>query len=122
MEENEIERPYDLSVMKTVRHNSDNRISIIQNIDRRLALEALGLEFDDLLTEIESIVQSGFRLNMNYYIEQNIDDYVVDEIYEYFRDEAGSDSVEDAVSELGSDYEVNEIRLVRLKFLCEVAN
>ncbi len=126
VEENEIERPYDLSVMKTVRHNSDNRISIIQNIDRRLALEdiaeALGLEFDDLLTEIESIVQSGFRLNLNYYIEQNIDDYVVDEIYEYFRDEAGSDSVEDAVSELGSDYEVNEIRLVRLKFLCEVAN
>ena len=126
VEENEIERPYDLSVMKTVRHNSDNRISIIQNIDRRLALEdiaeALGLEFDDLLTEIESIVQSGFRLNLNYYIEQNIDDYVVDEIYEYFRDEAGSDSVEDAVSELGSDYEVNEIRLVRLKFLYEVAN
>lgn len=84
VEENEIERPYDLSVMKTVRHNSDNRITIIQNIDRRMALEdiaeALGLEFDELLTEIESIVQFGFKLNLNYYIEQNVDDDVVDEI------------------------------------------
>ena len=126
MEENEIERPYDLSVMKTVRHNSDNRITIIQNIDRRMALEdiaeALGLEFDELLTEIESIVQFGFKLNLNYYIEQNVDDDVVDEIYEYFRDEAESDSIEDALRELGADYEENEIRLVRLKFLCEVAN
>ena len=126
VEENEIERPYDLSVMKTVRHNSDNRITIIQNIDRRLALEdiaeALGLEFDELLSEIESIVQSGFKLNLNYYIGQNIDDDVVEEIYEYFRDEAESDSVEDAIAELGADYEENEIRLVRLKFLCEVAN
>ncbi len=126
VEENEIERPYDLSVMKTLRHNSDNRITIIQNIDRRLALEdiaeALGLEFEELLTEIESIVQSGFRLNLDYYIRQNIDDEVVDEIYGYFRDEAESDSVEDAVAELGDDCEENEIRLVRLKFLCEVAN
>ena len=126
VEENEVERPYDLSVMKTVRHNSDNRISIIQNIDRRMALEdiasALDIEFDELLTEIESIVQSGFKLNLNYYIAQNIDDYVVDEIYGYFRDEAESDSVDDAVAALGSDYEEYEIRLVRLKFLCEVAN
>lgn len=126
VEENGIERPYDLSVMKTVRHNSDNRITIIQNIDRRMALEdiaeALGLEFDELLTEIESIVQFGFKLNLNYYIEQNVDDDVVDEIYEYFRDEAESDSIEDALKELGADYEENEIRLVRLKFLCEVAN
>ena len=126
MEENGIARPYDLSVMKTVRHNSDNRITIIQNIDRRMALEdiaeALGLEFDELLTEIESIVQFGFKLNLNYYIEQNVDDDVVDEIYEYFRDEAESDSIEDALKELGADYEENEIRLVRLKFLCEVAN
>ena len=126
VEENEIERPYDLSVMKTVRHNSDNRITIIQNIDRRMALEdiaeALGLEFDELLTEIESIVQFGFKLNLNYYIEQNVDDDVVDEIYEYFRDEAESDSIEDELKELGDDYEETEIRLVRLKFLCEVAN
>ncbi len=126
VEENEIERPYDFSVMKTVRHNSDNRIIIIQNIDRRLALEdiaeALGLEFEELLTEIESIVQSGFRLNLDYYVRQVIDDDVVEEIYEYFRDEAESDSVEEAIAELGADYEENEIRLVRLKFLCEVAN
>ncbi len=126
VEENEIERPYDLSVMKTVRHNSDNRITIIQNIDRRLALEdiaaALGIEFEDLLTEIESIVQSGFKLNLDYYIRQNIDEDVVDEIYEYFRDDAASDSLEEAIAELGADCEENEIRLVRLKFLCEVAN
>ena len=126
VQENEIERPYDLSVMKTVRHNSDNRISIIQNIDRRLSLDdiadALDLEFEDLLTEIESIVQSGFKLNLNYYICQTIDDDVVEEIYEYFRDEAQSDSLEEAIAELGGDYEENEIRLVRLKFLCEVAN
>ncbi len=126
VEENEIERPYDFSVMKTVRHNSDNRITIIQNIDRRLALEdiaeALGLEFEELLTEIEMIVQSGLKLNLNYYVQQVIDDDVVEEIYEYFRDEAESDSVEDAIAELGADYEENEIRLVRLKFLCEVAN
>ena len=126
VQENEIERPYDLSVMKTVQHNSDNRISIIKNIDRRLSLDdiadALDLEFEDLLTEIETIVQSGFRLNLNYYICQTIDDDVVEEIYEYFRDEAQSDSLEDAIAELGGDYEENEIRLVRLKFLCEVAN
>lgn len=126
VQENEIERPYDLSVMKTVRHNSDNRVSIIQNIDRRLSLddiaEALDMEFEDLLTEIETIVQSGLKLNLNYYICQTVDDDVVEEIYEYFRDEAQSDSLEDAIAELGGDYEENEIRLVRLKFLCEVAN
>lgn len=126
VQENEIERPYDLSVMKTVQHNSDNRISIIKNIDRRLSLDdiadALDLEFEDLLSEIETIVQSGFKLNLNYYICQTIDDDVVEEIYEYFRDEAQSDSLEDAIAELGGDYEENEIRLVRLKFLCEVAN
>ena len=126
VEENEIERPYDLSVMKTVAHGSDNRIFIIQNIDRRLDFEdiasALGMDFDDLLTEIEGIVQSGFKFNLNYYVQRTVDAEVAEEIYEYFRDEAESDSVEKAMEVLGSDYEEREIRLVRLKFLCEVAN
>ena len=126
MEENEVERPYDLSVMKSVVHKSDNRIFIIQNIDRKLGLDdiasALGIEMDELLTEIESIVQSGFKLNIDYYIRQTLDDEVVEELYTYFREEAQSDSLNDALEELGNEYEEEEIRLVRLKFLSEVAN
>ncbi len=126
VEENEIDRPYDLSVMKSVVQKSDNRIFIIQNIDRRLAFDdiasALGIEMDELLTEVEGIVQSGFKLNVDYYVRQTLDDDVVDEIYAYFRDDAQSDSLEEAIDELGNDYEEMEIRLVRLKFLSEVAN
>ena len=126
VEENEVERPYDLSVMKSVVHKSDNRIFIIQNIDRKLGLDdiasALGIEMDELLTEIESIVQSGFKLNIDYYIRQTLDDEVVEELYTYFREEAQSDSLTDALEELGNEYEEEEIRLVRLKFLSEVAN
>ena len=126
VEENEVERPYDLSVMKSVVHKSDNRIFIIQNIDRKLGLDdiasALGIEMDELLTEIESIVQSGFKLNIDYYIRQTLDDEVVEELYTYFREEAQSDSLNDALEELGNEYEEEEIRLVRLKFLSEVAN
>lgn len=77
---------------------------------------------EDLLTEIESIVSSGTKLDLNYYISQEIDDDVVEEIYEYFRNEATSDSVEDALRALGADYEEMEIRLVRIKFLCEIAS
>ena len=126
VEENEVERPYDLSVMKSVVHKSDNRIFIIQNIDRKLGLDdiasALGIEMDELLTEIESIVQSGFKLNIDYYIRQTLDDEVVEELYTYFREEAQSDSLTDALEELGNEYEEEEIRLVRIKFLSEVAN
>ncbi len=126
VEENEIERPYDLSVMKTVVHGSDNRKFIIHNIDRRLDFEdiasALNMDFDDLLTEIERIVQSGFKFSLGYYVQRAVDADVAEEIYEYFRAEAESDSVEKAMEVLGSDYEEREIRLVRLKFLCEVAN
>ena len=112
--------------MKSVVHKSDNRIFIIQNIDRKLGLDdiasALGIEMDELLTEIESIVQSGFKLNIDYYIRQTLDDEVVEELYTYFREEAQSDSLTDALEELGNEYEEEEIRLVRLKFLSEVAN
>ena len=77
---------------------------------------------DELVGEIEGIVSSGTNLNLNYYISQTIDDEVVDEIYEYFKSEATSDSVEEAIKVLGADYEEMEIRLVRIKFLCEIAS
>ena len=125
VEENEIVRPDDF-VVKSTPNKSANKIYIIQSIDRRMSLEdiaaAKGLDQDELMSEIEAIVSSGLKLNLNYFIEQNIDDDVVDDIYTYFREEAQSDSVEDAIKELGSDYEEMEIRLVRIKFLCEIAS
>jgi len=125
VEDNEIERPDDF-IMKSVAGKSVNKVFIIQNVDRKMPLDDIasskGLDMDELLEEIESIVWSGTRLNLDYYIEQTIDEDVIDEIYCYFREEAQSDSLEEALNELGSDYDEHEIRLVRLKFLCEVAN
>jgi ATP-dependent DNA helicase RecQ len=101
-------------------------VYIIQSIDRQMSLEdiaeARGIDMGDLLTEIEAIVASGTRLNLDYYIRQEVDDDVVDEIYDYFKTEASSDSLDNALKDLGGDYEEMEIRLVRIKFLCEVAN
>ena len=77
---------------------------------------------EELLSEIEAIVSTGTRVNLNYYIEEELDEDVVEEIYNWFREEATSDSLEEAIQALGGDYEEEEIRLVRLKFLCEVAN
>ena len=76
----------------------------------------------DLLSEIEAIVATGTKVNINYYIEEELDPEVVEEIYDWFKEEAVSDSLEDAIQALGSDYSEEEIRLVRIKFLCEVAN
>ena len=125
VEENEIIRPDDF-VVKSVAPRSGNKVYIIQSIDRKMALEdiaaAKGLELDDLLSEIEAIVSTGTRLDINYYIEENLDEDVVEEIYDWFKEEAASDSLEDALATLGPDYEDLEIRLVRIKFLCEVAN
>ena len=125
VEENEIERPDDF-VMKSIVNKSVNKVFIIQSIDRKLPLEDIssskGMDMEELLDEIEAIVYSGTRLNLDYYIEQTIDDDVVDEIFEYFRDEAESDSLAAAMEDLGSDYDELEVRLVRIKFLCEVAN
>ena len=84
--------------------------------------DSKGLDMEELLDEIEGIVFSGMKLNLDYYIEQTLDEDVIDEIYEYFHDEAESDSLEAAMNDLGSDYDEFEVRLVRLKFLCEVAN
>ena len=125
VEENDITRPNDM-VVKSVVNKSALKISIIQNIDKRIPLEDIaygkGLTFDELLTEIESIVSSGTRLDLNYYIEENIDEYHREDILDYFH-EAESDNVQQALRELGEDeYEEEEVRLMRIKFLSEVGN
>ena len=125
VEENEITRPDDF-VMKSIVNKSVNKVYIIQSVDRKLPLEDIadskGLNMEELLTEIEAIVYSGTKLNLNYYIEQTLDDDVVEDIYEYFREEAESDSLAAAMEDLGDDYDEMEVRLVRIKFMCEVAN
>ena len=125
VEENDITRPNDM-VVKSVVNKSALKIAIIQNIDKRIPLEdiayARGLSFDELLSEIESIVSSGTRLDLNYYIQDNIDEYHQEDILDYFR-EAESDNVEQALRELGEDeYEEQEVRLMRIKFISEVGN
>ncbi|MBR2162676.1 MAG: DNA helicase RecQ [Bacteroidales bacterium] len=125
VEENEIARPDDF-VMKTMVNKSVNKVYIIQSVDRKLPLEdiadAKGMEMEELLDEIEAIVYSGTKLNLDYYIEQTLDDDVVEEIFDYFHDEAESDSLADAMEDLSDDFDELEVRLVRIKFLCEVAN
>ena len=125
VEENEIERPDDF-VMKSMVNKSVNKVYIIQSIDRKIPLEdiadAKGMEMEELMDEIEAIVYSGTKLNLDYYIEQTLDDDVIDEIFDYFHDEAESDSLADAMEDLRDDYDELEVRLVRIKFLCEVAN
>jgi len=107
-------------------NKSVNKVYIIQSIDRRLPFEdiadAKGMEMNELLDEIEAIVYSGTKLQIDYYLEQTLDEDVIDDIYAYFHDDAESDSLEAAMEELGSDYDEEEVRLVRIKFLCEVAN
>ncbi|MBR4741002.1 MAG: DNA helicase RecQ [Bacteroidales bacterium] len=125
VEENEIERPDDF-VVKSVASAGSNKVYIIQSIDRKLDLgdiaAAKGLDMNELLTEIEAIVATGTRVNLNYYIEEELDPEVVQEIYDWFKEDATSDSLTDAIAALEGDYEEWEIRLVRIKFLCEVAN
>ena len=125
VEENEIERPDDF-VVKTVAPKSGNKVYIIQSIDRKMALEdiaaARSLDMNELLTEIEAIVSTGTRINLNYYIEEELDPDVVEEIFTWFKQEASSDSLQEAIAALEDEYEDLEIRLVRIKFLCEVAN
>ena len=125
VEENDITRPEDF-VVKSAPTRSSNKIYIIQSVDRKLSLEdiadAKGMEMDELLDELEVIVSSGTKLDLNYYIRQMVDDDIVEDIFEYFKEEATSDSVEEAREKLGPDYDDFEIRLVRIKFLCEVAS
>ena len=125
VEENEITRPNDL-VVKSVVNKSGLKVYIIRSIDRKLALEDIAftkdLTVDELLAEIERIVASGTKVDINYYIREYVDEYHQEEIYEYFK-EAETDSIEDALQELGEDeYNEEEIRLMRIKFMSDVGN
>ncbi len=123
-EENEIERPEDLRV-RTVAKKSVLKVKIIQSIDRQVALddiaEAQGIDFDELLDEVEAIVYSGTKINIDYFLEEVIDDDHVDDIYEYFK-ESETDDLETAMEELGEDYTEEEVRLVRIKFISDMGN
>ena len=123
-EENEIERQVDMRV-RTVAKKSMLKVKIIQSIDRQLALddiaEAQGIDFDELLDEVEAIVYSGTKLNIDYFLEEVMDEDHIDDIYDYFA-ESDTDKLSVAEDELGDEYSEDEIRLVRIKFISEMAN
>jgi len=125
VEEKEIIRPLDM-VVKSVVNKSGIKVYIIQSIDMKRSLEdiaeAKGMDMVELLSEIEAIVNSGTRINLDYYINSIIDEERQHDIYSYFREEAESDSLADAIKELGNDFEEDEIRLMRIKFLSEMGN
>ena len=123
-EENEIDRPEDLRV-RTVANKSKLKVSIIQSIDRKVAIDdiavAKGIDFQELLDEVEAIVYSGTKLNIDYFLDEIMDEDHMLDIYDYFK-ESETDDIEDAMDELGDDYTEEEIRLVRIKFISEMAN
>ena len=125
VEEKEIIRPQDM-VVKGVASKSGNKIFIIQSIDRKMDFEdiarAKDLDFDELLTEIEAIVNAGTKLDISYYLKEFMDEDKIEDIYLYFKEDAESDSLDAAIEELGADYTEEEIRLVRIKFICEQGN
>ena len=125
VEEKEIIRPQDM-VVKSVGNKSGNKIFIIQSIDRKMDFEdiarAKDLDFDELLTEIEGIVNAGTKLDISYYLKEFMDEDKIEDIYLYFKEDAESDSLDAAIDELGADYTEEEIRLVRIKFICEQGN
>ena len=125
VEEKEIIRPLDM-VVKSVVNKSGIKVYIIQSIDMKRTLEdiadAKGLDMNELLSEIESIVNYGTRINLDYYINMVIDEERQHDIYSYFKEEAQTDSLEDAIKELGNEFEEEEIRLMRIKFLSEMGN
>ena len=125
VEENDIVRPTDF-VVKSVVNKSLNKVYIIQSIDRKLPLDeiadAKNMELEEVYSELEAIVNSGTRINIDYYIRQIIDEDKVDDIYDYFKEEAATDSVTDAMKALGPDYTEEEVRLIRIKFLSELGN
>lgn len=125
VEENDIDRPVDL-VIKSAANKSALKVSIIQNIDRQLALDDIasskGITYEEILKEVETIVNSGTKLNLNYYIDEMIDEDRQDEVFDYFRS-AEVDSIDEALRELGSDdYTREELQLMRIKFLSELGN
>jgi ATP-dependent DNA helicase RecQ len=123
--ENDIERFEDFRI-RTVANKSKLKVSIIQSIDRQISLDdiarAKGIEYDELLDEIEAIVYSGTKLDIDYYIDDVMDEEHMLDIYDYFLEESETDSLDEAVEELGEDYPERDIRLVRIKFLSEMAN
>ena len=123
-EENEIVRPDDFRV-RTVVNKSKIKVSIIQAIDRKVALDDLaiskGVEFEELLDEIEAIVYSGTKLNIDYFLEEIMDEENLEDIYSYFKN-SDTDNLDIAMNELGADYSEEEVRLVRVKFISEMAN
>jgi ATP-dependent DNA helicase RecQ len=126
VDEKEIVRPQDM-VVKSVVNKSGNKVFIIQSIDRKMPLDDIasnkGLEMHELLNEIEAIVNSGTKLNIDYYIDQTIDEDKKEDIYDYFMEDAQSESIDEALEELGEDeYSEEDIRLVRIKFLSEMGN
>lgn len=124
VEDNDIIRPDDL-VVKSTGANSANKLYIIQNIDRKLSLDDIasgkGLKMDDLIKEMEQIVYSGTKLNIKYWIDEMLDDDQQEEIQDYFM-ESETDSIEKALKEFDGDYDIDELRLMRIKFISEVAN
>lgn len=126
VEDKEIIRPQDM-VVKSVANKSLNKVFIIQSIDRKMDLEDIAstknMDMDELLTEIEAIVNSGTRINLDYYINRVIDEEKLDEIFEYFKVEAETESLQEAMSYLGeNEFTEEEVRLVRIKFLSEIGN
>jgi ATP-dependent DNA helicase RecQ len=125
VEEKEIIRPLDM-VVKSVVNKSGIKVYIIQSIDMKRPFEdiaeAKGLEMNELISEVEAIVNSGTRINLDYYINMVMDEERQHDIYSYFREEAESDSLEEAIAELGNEFEEEEIRLMRIKFLSEMGN
>jgi len=123
--DNDIERPVDL-VIKTQANKSQLKVSIIQNVDRKIGLEDIarskGITYDEILKEIEAIVNSGTKLNLNYFVDEVLDDDRQDEVFDYFRS-AENDSIDAALKDLGeTDYTREEIQLMRIKFMSELGN
>ena len=111
--------------VRTVANKSKLKVAIIQSIDRKVALDdiavAKGIDFSELLDEVEAIVYSGTKLNIDYFLNEVMDEDHVQDIYDYFK-ESTTDKLDDAMDELGDDYTEDEIRLVRIKFISEMAN
>lgn len=127
IEENEIIPPRDLVIKQTAKPEAQSGVFIIQNIDRKVSFKDIasrkGISFDELLTQIEKIVSGGTKLNIDYYLRDNMDEDVIDDILCYFREDAGDDnSLETAMEELGDEYSLEEVRLVRIKYLSDKCN
>ena len=123
-EENDIESAEGVRI-RTIPNKSKIKLNIIRSIDLKVALDDIamtnGIEFDELLDEIEAIVWSGTKINIDYFIDDYLDEDQVADIYQYFK-ESETDNLDDAIDELGADYTEEEIRLVRIKFISEMAN